>query len=117
MRAATLFVLAALVAGCAATGNGQIETLTQEHAAGLLVAGTTTKTDVQRALGDAAATAFPDGREVWFYRYDGSATRLVKYVPLVGRMAETGTRVKEIRILFDADGRVRKFKLQDIRLQ
>jgi hypothetical protein len=72
---------------------------------------------VRRALGDASVAAFPNGREVWFYRYHGSAARLVKYVPLVGRMAETGTQVRELRILFDPDGRVRKYKLQAIRLQ
>ena len=117
MKTATMCCLAALLGGCAATGNGQIETLTQERAADVLVAGSTTKGDVRRALGEASVTAFPDGREVWFYRYDGSAARLVKYVPLVGRMAETGTQIRELRILFDADGRVRKFRLQDIRVQ
>jgi outer membrane protein assembly factor BamE (lipoprotein component of BamABCDE complex) len=117
MRAALILSLAALLAGCAATGNGRIETLTRERAAGLLVAGTTTKDDVRRALGDASVTAFPNGREVWFYRYDDSAARLVKYVPLVGRMAQTGTQIRELRILFDPDGRVRKFRLQDIRVQ
>jgi outer membrane protein assembly factor BamE (lipoprotein component of BamABCDE complex) len=117
MNIPTLFMLAALLTGCAATGNGQIETLTQERAAGMLVAGTTTKIDVRRALGEPSATAFPNGREVWFYRYDGSAARLVKYVPLIGRMAETGTQIRELRILFDPDGRVRKFRLQDIRVQ
>lgn len=117
MKAALMFSLAALLAGCAATGNGRIETLTQDRAAGLLVAGTTTRDDVRAALGDASVTAFPNGREVWFYRYDASAVRLVKYVPLVGRIAATGTQIRELRILFDADGRVRKFRLQDIRVQ
>ena len=117
MKAAALFVLAALLSGCAATGNSRIETLTQDRAAALLAAGTTTKDDVRRALGDASVTAFPNGREVWFYRYDGSTARLVKYVPLVGRMAETGTQIRELRILFDADGRVHKFRLQDIHVQ
>lgn len=117
MRAAVLLSLATLLAGCAATGNGRIETLTQDRAAGLLVAGTTTKDEVRAALGEASVTAFPSGREVWFYRYDASAARLVKYVPLVGRMTATGTEIRELRILFDADGRVRKYKLQDLRLQ
>ena len=117
MKTAPVLVLAALLSGCAATGNGRIETLTEERAAGMLAAGTTTKDDVRRALGDASVTAFPNGREVWFYRYDGSAARLVKYVPLVGRMAETGTQIRELRILFDPDGRVRRYKLQDLHLQ
>jgi outer membrane protein assembly factor BamE (lipoprotein component of BamABCDE complex) len=117
MNTATLLMLAALLAGCASTGNGQIETLTEERAAAMLTADATTKDDVRRALGEASVTAFPDGREVWFYRYDGSAARLVKYVPVVGRMAQTGTQIRELKILFGADGRVRKFRVQDIRLQ
>lgn len=117
MRPATLFALAALLAGCASTGAGRVETLTQERATAMLVAGATTKDDVQRALGDAVVTTFPDRREVWFYRYDYTAARLVKYVPLVGRMAETGTQIRELKILFDPNGRVRKFKLQDIHVQ
>jgi hypothetical protein len=32
-------------------------------------------------------------------------------------MAATGSTIRELRILFGRDGRVRKFKLQDIRLQ
>jgi hypothetical protein len=114
LAAATML---AVLAGCAATGNGRVETLTQERAAADIVPGVTTMDDVRRAYGDASVTAFPDGREVWFYRHDGSAARFVKYVPLVGRMAATGTPVRELRILFGRDGRVRKFKLQDIHVQ
>lgn len=109
--------LLAALAGCASTGDGRIEALTQARADAVLVPGATTRDDVRRAFGDALVTAFPDGREVWFYQYDDSAARLVKYVPLVGRMAATGAQVKELKILFGADGRVRKFKLQDIHRQ
>lgn len=117
MKWPTIFALAVLLVGCASTGNGRIETLTQERAVATLVAGATTKRDVQRALGDASVTTFPNGREVWFYSFEDNAARFVKYVPLIGRMAETGIRIKELRILFDPDGKVRKFKLQDVHLQ
>jgi hypothetical protein len=36
---------------------------------------------------------------------------------LFGRSAETGTQIRELGILFDPDGRVRKFRSQDIRVQ
>jgi outer membrane protein assembly factor BamE (lipoprotein component of BamABCDE complex) len=114
---ATAALLAAMLSGCAATGNGRIATLTQDRATAGIVPGQTTMDDVRRTFGDATVTVFPDGREVWFYRYEGGAARLVKYVPLVGRMAATGSTIRELRILFGRDGRVRKFKLQDIRLQ
>jgi outer membrane protein assembly factor BamE (lipoprotein component of BamABCDE complex) len=117
MKGLTTFVLASLLVGCASPGNGRIETLTQERAAATLVVGTTTKSDVQRELGDASVTTFPNGREVWFYRFDDNAARFVKYVPLIGRMVETGTQIRELKILFDQDGKVRKFKLQDIHVQ
>jgi outer membrane protein assembly factor BamE (lipoprotein component of BamABCDE complex) len=110
-------MLCAALAGCASSGNGQIETLTQQRAAAMLVKGQTTRDEVRLALGDALVSAFPSGQQVWFYQYTDSPARLVRYVPLVGRMSATGAKVKELRILFDKDGRVQKFKLQDIRLQ
>lgn len=120
MRLADLVVACACcvgMAGCASNGNGQIETLTQDRADILLLKGGTTKDDVRRALGDALVTIFPSGQEVWFYQFTGSAAQFVKYVPWVGRMTATGALVKELKILFDKNGRVEKFKLQDIRVQ
>lgn len=117
VNAIALYALLAGLAGCAAGGTGPVASLTRESAAGLLVAGRTTKDDVRQALGDALVTNFPSGQEVWFYQETDSAARLVKYVPLVGRMTATGTRITELKILFGADGRVKKFKLQEIHVQ
>ena len=39
------------------------------------------------------------------------------HLPLVGRIAEADTQIRELGILFGPDGRVRKFRLQDIRVQ
>lgn len=107
----------AALAGCAADGNGEVAALTQQRAASLLVLGRTTRDDVRGRLGEALVSRFPSGQEVWFYQYADSPARYVRYVPIVGRMTATGTRVKELKILFGADGRVKKFKLQEIRLQ
>lgn len=117
LHAIAACVCCAAMAGCAATGNGRIQDLTQERAIAMLAEGRTTRDEVRLALGEPVVSSFPSGREVWFYQYTNSPARLVKYVPLVGRISATGTEVKELRILFDKDGRVKKFRLQQIRLQ
>lgn len=118
-RLAAFALLAAVAAlsGCATGGDRQLASLTQERAAALLVPGQTTKDEVRRHLGDALVTDFPSGRAVWFYQNTDSAARLVRYVPLLGRMSATGTRLTELKIQFGADARVEKFKLQEIRAQ
>jgi hypothetical protein len=120
MKRANVMAVCALLAGlagCASGGAGPVASLTQDSAASLLVSGCTTKADVRQALGEALVSNFPSGQEVWFYQETESAARLVSYVPLVGRMTATGTRITELKILFGADGRVRKFKLQEIHVQ
>lgn len=118
-RAASVLLAALLAAlsGCATGDNRQLASLTQAQTAAMLVQGQTTKDEVRRQLGEALVTDFPNGRAVWFYQYTDSASRLVRYVPLVGRLSATGTKLTELRILFGADGRVEKFKLQDIHAQ
>ena len=110
-------VLVIGLAGCAATGNGHIKTLTEDDAAATLVRGKTVKDEVRRALGDARVASFPSGNEVWVYQFTDGASKFVKYVPLIGRLSSTGTKVKELKILFDKDGVVKKYILQEIHMQ
>jgi hypothetical protein len=117
MRALAAAVLVASLAGCASQGNGTVATLSQDTASAILVKGQASKEDVQRALGDAMVTSFSNGCEVWVYEVNDDPARFVKYVPLLGRMANSGTRIRELKILFDKDGRVVKHILQDIHTQ
>lgn len=109
--------IVATTAGCASSGNGTVATLTQDRAATMLVQGQTRASDVRRELGDAIVTEFPSGYSVWVYQFTDSAAKFVKYVPLLGRMTSTGTQVRELKILFDKDGVVKKYRLQEIHLQ
>ena len=55
-RCIAVFVLAAAFAGCAATGNGAVTTLTQQGAARTIVIGKSTKADIEAAFGRATGT-------------------------------------------------------------
>jgi outer membrane protein assembly factor BamE (lipoprotein component of BamABCDE complex) len=105
------------LAACASSGNGQIRTLSQDGAAATLVRGKTVREEVRRELGDAVVTEFPSGQEIWVYQFTDSAAKFVKYVPLLGRLTSSGSKIKELKILFGKDGIVKKYQLQDIRTQ
>lgn len=102
---------------CASSGNGHIKTLNQDGASAMLVRGKTAKAEVRRELGDAQVTEFPSGQEIWVYQFTDSATKFVKYVPLLGRLTSSGSKIKELKILFGKDGVVKKYQLQEIRTQ
>lgn len=70
-----ILVACALIAGCAVSqpsskpaplGPGEIPSA--RAAADLLTLGSTTKSDVRAALGEATVVDFPTGYEVWVYR-------------------------------------------------
>jgi hypothetical protein len=60
--------------------------------------GTSTKADVQRALGDALTAKFDSGWEVWVYRWKGAAP--------------TTRAATELVVLFDPSGVARKARLR-----
>lgn len=105
----------ASLAACASSGNGRIDTLTQDGAAVMLKG--KSKSEVRNELGDAAITEFPSGQAIWVYQVTDGAAKFVKYVPLIGRMTATGTKIRELKILFGKDGLVKKYQLQDIQSQ
>ena len=119
-RAAMLLFLTGLagLGACTTVGNGQMKVLTQKSTGQLLVAGNTSRADVERALGKGNAFHFDSGYEVWVYEYEGKQglPGWVNYVPLVGLVTTFVPRKsteKELRILFDPQGVVKKWLLLD----
>jgi outer membrane protein assembly factor BamE (lipoprotein component of BamABCDE complex) len=112
----TLLVCAACLGACTTVGNGQMKVLTQKSTDQLLVAGQTSRSEVERSLGQGKAIHFDSGCEVWVYEFQGSPglPQWANYVPWVGLVTthvprkETG---KELRILFDQQGVVKKWLL------
>lgn len=114
---ALMGALAAGLGGCATTGAGGVKELSQEQAARMLVVGKTTKAEVRAALGEAEVTPFASGAEVWIYTYEPGTPKFVSFVPVVGLLASNGRTIKELKIIFGADGVVKKYRLHDIVLQ
>lgn len=111
MRLIPCVLLAASVAGCAATGNGAVTTLTRAGAAQAIVPGTSTRADIARRFGQADVTRFANGYELWLYQV-GHA-KIVDGIPYVNLVVDSADNRRELTILFDRAGVVRKYQLLD----
>lgn len=104
-------MLAAVASGCASTGNGVVNTLTQERATQSIVIGKSTRADISAAFGAASVTTFPNGYELWLYQVGYS--KMVDSVPYVNLMVSSADNTRELSILFDRTGVVKKFQLMN----
>jgi hypothetical protein len=104
-------LLVVCIAGCAATGNGAVTTLTQERAAQAIVIGTSTRADIERTFGQANVTRFANGYELWLYQV--GYAKSVDAIPYVNLVVSSADNTRELTILFDQAGVVRKYRLMD----
>ena len=110
-RLGTCLLLAACMAGCAATGNGAVTTLSRERAAQAIVIGTSTRADIEKAFGQANVTRFANGYELWLYQV--GYAKAVDGIPYVNLLVSSADNRRELTILFDRTGVVRKYQLLD----
>ena len=119
-RRTAIVAMAACVlafAGCSTVGNGRVAQLDAAQANQLLVPGRTTRDDARQAFGDAAVIHFQSGLETWRYEYrEGLAAGwdAVPYVNLIVARIDPPTR--ELVLLFDTAGVLRRWSLQTYRL-
>ncbi|UTY59720.1 hypothetical protein [Massilia sp. erpn] len=111
LRAAILSILSWTLAGCASTGNGAIKTLTQEGAAHAIVIGKSTRADINESFGSASVTKFSNGYELWLYQLGYS--KMVDSLPYVNLVLSSAENKRELSILFDQAGVVKKYQLVD----
>ena len=111
MRLVFSMVLAACVAGCAATGNGAVTTLTRADAARAIVPGTSTRADIAQRFGQADVTRFANGYELWLYQV--GYAKIVDGIPYVNLVVDSADNRRELTIQFDPAGVVRKYRLLD----
>ncbi|MCK9685140.1 hypothetical protein [Scleromatobacter humisilvae] len=108
--------IALCLAGCSTVGNGRLVQLDAVHAQALLVPGRTTRDDVRQALGDGAVIHFDSGMETWHYAYREGIAKGWDDVPYVNLIvARLDRPIKELVILFDANGVLRRWSLQEYR--
>jgi hypothetical protein len=83
--------------------------------AGLLVPSKTTKAEVIAAIRTGRSLQFDDGLDVWVYQFKEGLPKCLESLPVGGRLTtnlvESG---KELRILFNPQGVVKKYLLLDI---
>jgi hypothetical protein len=80
------------------------------------VAGRTTRDEVRQALGDGAVIHFESGLETWRYDYREGLAKGWDDVPFVNLVvARLDRPVKELVLLFDAQGVLKRWSLQEYR--
>ena len=115
-RLAAILAAALCFAGCGTVGNGRLEQLDDAQARTLLVPGRTTRDEVRRALGDGAVIRFESGMQTWRYDYREGLAKGWDDVPFVNLVvARLDRPVKELVLLFDADGVLKRWSLQEYR--
>ena len=102
--------------GCATAGNGRLVQLDTAEARTLLVPGATTQAEARQALGDGEVVRFASGMQTWHYIYREGLAKGWDDVPYIGLITSRLDRpVKELVILFDAAGVLRRWSLQSFR--
>jgi hypothetical protein len=110
-----VLIAIANLAACVTAGNGKMKVLTQHSTAQLLTPGKTTRAEVAQQLGEGKALRFDSGYEVWVYEFAQGIPRFVDFVPYIGHVSRSVRHSgKELRVLFDSQGVVRKYLLLDI---
>ena len=118
MSSARAFALAIalVVTGCSTAGNGRLVQLDAAEAHARLVPGTTTQDDVRQAFGDGEVLHFESGMQTWHYTWREGLAKGWDDVPYIGLITTRLDRpTKELVILFDAAGVLRRWSLQTYR--
>jgi len=111
-----LAILALAAAGCSTVGNGRLVQLDAPQAQALLAPGRSKRDEVRQALGDGAIIHFESGMETWRYQYREGVAKGWDEVPYIGLItARLDRPTKELVILFDASGVLRRWSLQEYR--
>jgi outer membrane protein assembly factor BamE (lipoprotein component of BamABCDE complex) len=111
-----VLVIALAASGCSTVGNGRLVQLDSVEAHARLVPGMTTQDDVQRAFGDGEVVRFESGTQTWHYTWREGLAKGWDDVPYIGLITTRLDRpTKELVILFDAAGVLRRWSLQTYR--
>ena len=107
------FAAAALLAACSTAGNGRLAHLVAPQADSMLRVGITTKDDVRHAFGDGTIVHFESGFETWDYLYREGVAKGWDDVPYLGLItSRLDHPTRELVVLFDAGGVLRRWSLQ-----
>ena len=121
MIAAVAFVLAiaALMGGCASTGNQTLKTESEISVASKIVVGETSAAEIKSMFGSPFESSYTDGGlQIWKFRLDDMNADAVNFIPVVNFFGSSmsGKR-KELVILFDDEDVVKRFNMSESDVQ
>lgn len=101
------------LSGCASMDITGAKAASRRAPEQTLAIGRTTKVEVQETMGEGDTVSFDNGWEAWVYSDKPGLPMVVSFIPIVGEISDlvemVGTR-RELTIVFDDKGIVRKFK-------
>ncbi len=107
--------LALVLPGCMSSGNESLRKESEQSVSTKIVEGKTTKAEIKAIFGSPLKTTFTDGGlEIYTYELSKVSADAINYIPLVGLLSgsASGTK-KELVILFDDKGVVKKFSMSE----
>lgn len=105
--------IATNLGACSTTGNEAVRSLSQDVAKEQILPGVTTKTEVTQRFGNAnKINRFDSGVEIWSYRSVSPDTAGSGAVSALFGQARA-TRIHELALQFDREGKVMKFVVRD----
>ncbi len=119
MNARRFAAIAALLCGlsaggCSTVGNGRLVQLEAAEARTLLVVGRTTRDDARQQFGAGTVIHFQSGMETWHYFHREGVAKGWDDVPYIGLITARLQRpTRELVLLFDAGGVLRRWSLQE----
>ena len=96
-------VVAALLTGCATSGNDSLRDHNETTVSSYITEGETTKSEVVATFGSPFNTTFTDGgKEIWEYAFSDISADAVAYIPVANWFGSSasGTQ-KKLTIMFD----------------
>lgn len=104
-KLAMIVICAALLTGCATSGNDSLRDHNEGSVSSYIVEGETTKAEVMEVFGAPYDTSFTDGgREIWEYAFSDMSADAVAYIPVVNWFgtSASGTQ-KKLTVMFEDD--------------
>ena len=116
MRAAHRRLALVVLFGLSGCASLTARPVSEEGARQALIVGSSTRADAERAFGLARVVSFASGYEVWVYSDKRHVPPGVGLIPLLGPVIAIVGAVeheRELVILFDRNGVVKKFRVRE----
>jgi hypothetical protein len=116
---AFVLAIAALMGGCASTGNQTLKTESEISVASKIVVGETSAAEIKSMFGSPYESSYTDGGlQIWKFRLDDMNADAVNFIPVVNLFGSSmsGKR-KELVILFDDADVVKRFNMSESDVQ